>query len=420
MFLTTAKNLFYFKRLDDGDVTDCSFGLSTSEVDYMTENQDFASLNEQSIFRSDVDDESLISIQDSTNGNLDLCGKKSVSASTHNDILVQDLNEKQNKSSEGDQFVQVSGSLPIINLNQLEVNTQNTLGSLQVVDAAGTQLIQVPPGYELINTNLDSSSLMQVPVTVIDNNAGATESMYMLSVKLDEELPENSVELVANSEQKSGNMQSDSSAKTGEKSDEADEGEKNREETVSEIMKQIGEDITQPQLTSTPSVPVPNMDETIIAGNLQYTMHPVPSLDELRPIENETNKEEDIQPEPLFKKPTSTVIKRAKAPIKIQIAEKASVPTSAQPITQDEKSHNITYCKDWVASARDTGTNCIPLNHTIRSAHTDLSVDTSQSLLDVTSVSRNVPKYQKKSATPNTQEHIVKSSLKVTETTTTM
>ena len=74
----------------------------------------------------------------------------------------------------------------------------------------------------------------------------------------------------------------------------------------------------------------------------------------------------------------------------IQIPE--GIPVKSHEEIPKEKSHNKTYCQEWVTKA-NAGIN-LTLNLSDASAQSDLPRSSVSSLLDVTSVSRNVPEYK--------------------------
>ena len=78
----------------------------------------------------------------------------------------------------------------------------------------------------------------------------------------------------------------------------------------------------------------------------------------------------------------------------------------------DESMHNNTYCRNWVQqSALNTGKGDISCAlDVLTSAQSDVQIHDTENLADVTSVSRNVPEYRKKTMAKKATEPHKKAS----------
>ena len=177
------------------------------------------------------------------------------------------------------------------------------------------------------------------------------------------------------------------------------------------------ETFTEPQRTSTPDITLPDdngMNETILAGNVNLQKNttgedvqelaaaeekviPMEMLEKEFNVEEKGNEEKNGSKEMSLKKKIEPVTKEIQdkkeatscLPSKklIQIGEsKKNAETHEHA---EEKSHNQTYCRNWIAQLQEQPA----VTHEIAQSDVELNVtSTSSTLLDITSISRNLPK----------------------------
>ena len=144
--------------------------------------------------------------------------------------------------------------------------------------------------------------------------------------------------------------------------------------------------IPEPQRASTPNVAEDHlqmMNETIVAGNLE-NIGQVKSAT-VRPIVNLSE---------VVKAPHLKNIKDVKKKLPLTMLPKRptiNLLENVMPSKKDDDVHNNTYCRNWVLNAGK--------NENVAEAQSDLSQSNtinSNSLLDVTSISCNVPESKQK------------------------
>ena len=158
-------------------------------------------------------------------------------------------------------------------------------------------------------------------------------------------------------------------------------------------------DFNEPQRTSTPKSPdeeVHPLDETIIAGNVPLMSGNTEKLaDDTQEKEASLNQKEKCTKSVKHETVQSQLKKEVKRNLDFGgPSRQINIPKEAdEQKLQSEDIHNETYCRNWVQqSATDTGNGDISQ---IENAQSDLDVEKNDStLLDVTSVSRNVPEYR--------------------------